>query len=286
MLRTRLLLCCLLLLCSLQGTSAASPPPLMLAGKWQDGPDVSRYLVSEKLDGVRARWDGNKLISRAGHLIPAPAWFTRGWPAQPLDGELWSSRSNFDTISAIIRRTPADDTQWKTLRFMAFDLPLHPGPFSHRVSAMHALADATRSPHLAVIAQERIADTASLHRQLNAVVAAGGEGLMLHHQDNRYLPGRSEGLLKLKPFDDAEARVIGYLPGKGKYEGMTGALHVQTDDGRRFRIGSGLSDAHRANPPAIGSLVTYRYSGLTVHGLPRFARFLRVRDESAPRVAP
>jgi DNA ligase-1 len=257
----------------------------MLAGQWQDGPDVSRYLVSEKLDGVRARWDGRRLISRAGNIIPAPAWFTHAWPRQALDGELWSSRSNFDAISAIIRRTPADDAQWRALRFMAFDLPEHPGTFEQRLAAMRNLIQGSGNPHLAVIAQQRIADTASLHAQLREVVAAGGEGLMLHHQDNYYLPGRSEGLLKLKLFEDAEARVVGYVPGKGKYEGMVGALQMQADDGRRFRIGSGLSDAQRAHPPAIGSLVTYRYNGLTVHGLPRFARFLRVREESTPAAA-
>lgn len=281
----RLFLFCLLLSC-LPTSSSASPPPLMLAGQWQDGPDVSRYLVSEKLDGVRARWDGRRLISRAGNIIPAPAWFTHAWPQQTLDGELWSSRSNFDAISAIIRRTPADDAQWRTLRFMAFDLPEHPGTFEQRLAAMRNLIHSNGNPHLAVIAQQRVADTASLHAQLREVVAAGGEGLMLHHQDNRYLPGRSEGLLKLKLFDDAEARVVGYVPGKGKYEGMVGALQMQADDGRRFRIGSGLNDAQRAHPPAIGSLVTYRYNGLTVHGLPRFARFLRVRDESGPAAVP
>lgn len=274
----RLFLLCLLL-CCLPTSSSASPPPLMLAGQWQDGPDVSRYLVSEKLDGVRARWDGRRLKSRAGNIIPAPIWFTHAWPQQALDGELWSSRSNFDAISAIIRRTPTDDAQWRTLRFMAFDLPEHSGTFEQRLAAMRNLIHSSGNPHLAVIAQQRIADTASLHAQLHEVIAAGGEGLMLHHQDNRYLPGRSEGLLKLKLFDDAEARVVGYVPGKGKYEGMVGALQMQADDGRRFRIGSGLSDAQRAHPPAIGSLVTYRYNGLTVHGLPRFARFLRVREE-------
>lgn len=274
----RLFLFCLLL-CCLPTSSSASPPPLMLAGQWQDGPDVSRYLVSEKLDGVRARWDGHRLISRAGNIIPAPIWFTHAWPQQALDGELWSSRSNFDAISAIIRRTPADNAQWRTLRFMAFDLPEHPGTFEQRLAAMRNVIQGSGNPHLAVIAQQRVTDTTSLHAQLREVIAAGGEGLMLHHQDNRYLPGRSEGLLKLKLFDDAEARVVGYVPGKGKYDGMVGALQMQADDGRRFRIGSGLSDAQRAHPPAIGSLVTYRYNGLTVHGLPRFARFLRVREE-------
>jgi DNA ligase-1 len=72
--------------------------------------------------------------------------------------------------------------------------------------------------------------------------------------------------------------VIGHVAGKGKYEGMLGALRVETPDGKRFRIGTGFSDAVRANPPAIGTLVTYTYRGFTKSGLPRFASFLRVRE--------
>ncbi|MGB3393552.1 MAG: DNA ligase [Stenotrophomonas sp.] len=274
------MLLCLLLLPLL--ATAATPPPVMLAGQWHDGVDVSRYWVSEKLDGVRARWDGQTLWTRAGNRITAPAWFTRGWPRQALDGELWGGRGSFETTSATVRRHPADDDGWRQLRFMAFDLPGHSGGFSQRLAAMQALVMRDTSPTLAVIPQKRIVDTAALHRHLQAIVASGGEGLMLQHQDNRYGTGRSDGLLKLKPWDDAEARVVAHLPGKGKYSGMLGALLVEREDGMRFRLGSGFKDAQRADPPAIGSLVTYRYNGLTAKGLPRFARFLRVRDEAPP----
>ncbi|KRG87795.1 DNA ligase [Stenotrophomonas daejeonensis] len=274
------MLLCLLLLPLL--ATAAAPPPVMLAGQWHDGAEVSRYWVSEKLDGVRARWDGQALWTRAGNRIAAPAWFTRGWPRQALDGELWGGRGSFETTSGTVRSHPADDDGWRRLRFMAFDLPGHAGTFSQRLAAMQALVGSGTPATLAVIPQRRIADTAALHRHLQAIVAAGGEGLMLHHQDNRYGAGRSDGLLKLKPWDDAEARVVAHLPGKGKYGGMLGALLVERDDGARFRIGSGFKDAERAMPPAIGSLVTYRYNGLTAKGLPRFARFLRVRDEAPP----
>ncbi len=275
-----LMLLCLLLFLPLAATAA--PPPVMLAGQWRDGADVSRYWVSEKLDGVRARWDGRTLWTRAGYRILAPAWFTQGWPRQPLDGELWSGRGQFESASATIRRHPPDDTGWRQLRFMAFDLPAHGGPFDQRLAALQAMVKRTSSATLAAVPQRRIADRNALQRHLQATVAAGGEGLMLHHQDNRYVAGRSDGLLKLKPWDDAEARVVAHLPGKGKYEGMLGALLVERDDGTRFRIGTGFKDAQRAAPPAIGSLVTYRHTGLTNHGLPRFARFLRVRDETPP----
>jgi len=270
----------LLYLLLLPLAALAAAPPLMLAGQWHDGPEVSRYWVSEKLDGVRARWDGQALWTRAGHRIELPSGFTRNWPAQPLDGELWGGRGRFEQTSATVRMHPPDAAGWHGLRLMVFDLPAHAGPFEQRLAALRVLVAGAASPTLEVIPQRRIADTTALHRHLAAIAAAGGEGLMLHHQDNPYVAGRSGGLLKLKPWDDAEARVVAHLPGKGRYAGLLGALLVERADGARFRIGSGFKDTQRIAPPPIGSLVTYRYNGLTTHGLPRFARFLRVREEA------
>lgn len=275
----RFLLILFFLLASSLNTALAAAPPLMLASSWQDGPDVSLYLVSEKLDGVRARWDGHALWTRAGHRIPTPSWFTRGWPKQAIDGELWMARGQFEATSALIRSSTTDEAQWRTLRFMAFDLPSATDGFARRHAQLSRIIANQANPHLLAIEQRRLPDTESLHRHLRSIVQAGGEGLMLHHQDNRYSDGRSVGLFKLKLYDDAEARVIGHVPGKGKYAGMVGALLVRTDSGAQFRLGSGLSDTQRADPPPIGSQVTYRYNGLTVHGLPRFPRFLRVRDD-------
>lgn len=275
------IICCLLvvlLTCQAIITAAATPPPLMLANNWSDRGNVSAYYVSEKLDGVRARWDGRALWSRAGNRIDAPAWFVAGWPTIALDGELWIGRSRFDETSAIVRSARAPDRDWQRIRFMVFDAPEVRGGFDARLRELQARIDRAGVEWLQAIPQQRHADTASLHKHLQQIVSAGGEGLMLHHGEGRYLPGRSDTLLKLKPWDDAEARVIAHLPGKGKYEGMLGALLVECPDGRRFRLGTGFKDAQRAAPPAIGSHVTYRYNGLTSKGLPRFARFLRVRD--------
>nr|WP_255527463.1 MULTISPECIES: DNA ligase [unclassified Luteimonas] len=239
---------------------------------------VDEYWVSEKLDGVRARWDGRRLWTRGGLPVDAPAWFTAGWPALRMDGELWLGRGRFEEASSLVRNPPADDAPWRAMRFVVFDLPGDPGSFGERVLAMRRLAGPGIAPWLRPVAQSRVADGAQLRARLDAVLAAGGEGLMLHHDAARYVAGRHPDLLKLKPHDDAEARVVGHLPGRGKYAGMVGALLVERADGSRFRLGSGLDDAERASPPAVGSLVTYRYSGLTVNGLPRFPRYLRLRE--------
>ncbi len=257
----------------------AQPPALMLAETYRPGLPLADYWISEKLDGVRARWDGHRLVSRGGYTISAPDWFTRGWPDQPLDGELWGGRGRFEATAVTARQTPPDEAAWRSLRFMVFDLPAHGGDFSQRVSAMAALASPT-NPWLQVVEQRRGTTEADLQRQLDAVVRAGGEGLMLHRGDARYRDGRSGDLLKLKPEDDAEALVVGHLPGQGRHAGRLGALLVQMPDGRRFRLGTGLTDAQRDDPPPLGTWVTYRHRGFTRHGLPRFAHFVRVRSDA------
>ncbi len=261
-----------------EGTRAShSPPRLMHAINYVPGLDVSEYWVSEKLDGVRGHWDGKRLRTRGGSDIAVPGWFTAGWPVVPMDGELWIGRSKFERVSAIVRSAPANDPAWREVRFMVFDLPDHGGRFQARAASIRRLLDETGIAWLRPVAQFRVADASVLDARLRAIVAAGGEGLMLHHRDALYRAGRSDGLLKYKTYDDAEARVVGHTAGKGKYAGMVGALIVERADRLRFRLGSGLSDAQRANPPPIGTLVTYRYNGLTVHGVPRFARFMRIR---------
>jgi DNA ligase-1 len=252
---------------------------MVLADVYEAHFDVTRYWVSEKFDGVRAQWDGHTLRFRGGGLVPAPAWFTAHFPAVPLDGELWIARGQFDRLSGTVRRIEPVDAEWRQIRYLIFELPDAAGDFSARIQQMQAYVSHANVPWLQVVEQTRVASHAELKTRLDAITHAGGEGLMLHRADAPYVTGRSDVLLKLKPWLDAEAVVVGYTPGKGKYQGMTGALTVERPDGKRFRIGSGLSDALRRQPPPIGSRITYRYQHLTKNGLPRFARYLRIRED-------
>jgi DNA ligase-1 len=269
----------LMLVCAawLAPAQAEAPPAMLLAETYAAGIDVGQYLVSEKFDGVRAQWDGATLRFRGGGRVPAPAWFTAGFPAVPLDGELWIARGAFDALSGTVRKLEPVDAEWRQVRYWVFELPGAPGSFAERVGKLRTLVAASGVPWLQAVEQTRIASHAELMRRLDAVVRGGGEGLMLHRADAPYLTGRSDALLKLKPWQDAEAVVVGYIPGQGRYAGMTGALEMEMADGRRFRLGSGLSDALRRQPPPIGTRITYRYQHLTKAGMPRFPRYLRVR---------
>ncbi len=256
----------------------AKTPVALLANVARPGIDPKPYLVSEKYDGVRGLWDGQTLRTRAGNVIAAPAWFIAKLPRQSLDGELWMGRGQFEKVSGALRKTTPQDDEWRHIKYMIFELPNAPGTFAERYAEIKRITAQAGFPQLVAIEQFRLPDNAALKRKLAEIVKAGGEGVMLHLADAPYVTGRNDVLLKLKPLDDAEATVVGHVPGKGKYAGKMGALQVETADGKRFQIGTGFSDAVRANPPAVGTQVTYTYRGLTKNGLPRFASYLRVRD--------
>lgn len=272
---------------ALPAAAVGNSPSLMLANVYRPGIALQDYWVSEKLDGVRGYWDGEKLLTRGGERIAAPAWFTAGWPRQPLDGELWTGRGQFSkTVSTVRQQTP-DDAAWRALRFMVFDLPAQAGTFSERIPVLHGVVSRIDQPWVQAVAQSRVASHAELQRLLAKTVRLGGEGLMLHRGTSLYQGLRNDDLLKVKTHEDAEARVLAHRPGQGKHAAALGALLVETIGadglpGKRFKLGTGFSDEQRRHPPLVGSIVTYRFRGLNDSGVPRFASFLRVREDMAP----
>jgi len=269
----------LLLIALLFLFSFTSKPSIQLANIYYDEIDVTQYFVSEKLDGVRAYWNGEKLISRQGNEIKAPAWFIKNFPNEEIEGELWIARQKFEeTISTVQKDKPQDD-EWKKVKFMLFDAPKHNQKFSQRLDFLHELVKKSQSPHLQVIEQKKIQNRETLFKLLDETIKNGGEGLMLHKIDPYYKAQRNDDLLKLKSYEDEEAKVIDHVAGKGKFQGQLGALLVEREDGLRFKIGSGFSDYQRKNPPKIGSVITYKFYGRTKDGKPRFASFLRERKD-------
>lgn len=273
-----LLLATLPLAFHLQPTHAQAPE-LSLAADYRPGLDLSTYFISEKLDGVRAYWDGQQLIARSGNTIRAPAWFVAAFPATALDGELWIGRGRFDELSGIVRQTQPEDSDWRRVHYMIFDLPHSELPFTERLAQLQRVVTLAEIPWLQPVSQFRVPNETELMQKLARITASGGEGLMLRRETSLYHTQRNTDLMKLKPLHDAEATVVAYQPGRGRLTGMMGSLLVETADGRRFRIGTGFSDAERRDPPPLGATITYQFSGLTSTGLPRFARYLRLRED-------
>lgn len=220
----------------------AAPAGVQLASEWLPSRSPQGFLVSEKFDGVRAVWDGQRLRFRSGREIAAPLWFVRALPDHPLDGELWMGRGQFDRLSGVVRQQQPNEAAWRDVRYLVFDAPGQPDAFEVRWQALASVIEGARQPWLQRVEQFRVRDATALQQRLQALVQAGGEGLVLHQAKALWRAGRSP-------------------------------------EGHTFAIGSGLSDALRREPPPLGAWVTYRYRDRTPKGMPRFATFVRVRAE-------
>lgn len=269
----------------------AAKPDLMLLKNYQINQDVTGWLMSEKLDGVRAFWDGKNLISRQGNVFNAPKWFIEEFPPFALDGELWLARGKFaETVSIVRQQKP--DNRWKQITYNVFEMPNQPGGLLERLSVLNEFLTKNPNAFIHVTEQKIIHFNADVEKALNRIMALGGEGLVVRRADTLYQTGRLSSALKVKQKQDAECVVKAYTQGLGKFTGLVGALKCQlipeqvkrlftkldANKEQVIKIGSGLTDKQRANPPKIGSVITFQYMGTTRNGLPRFPVFLRVRN--------
>ena len=272
LLKISLLLCCGVLF-SAAHTIAAQ---LMLPQVYSDQVDVSGWLMSEKLDGVRGYWDGKQLLSKNGNVFYPPAAFIRDLPPFPLEGELWGGRGTFEqTASIVMKQQPHDG--WLQLKFAIFDVPQAPGGFTARLAIANDWFAAHPSAYAFVIPQFPVLDHTHLQLELHRIEKLGGEGLIVRVPEALYAGGRSPEILKVKNYQDAEATVVGHLPGKGRNKGKLGSLLVALADGTQFKIGSGFTDAERESPPHIGAVVTFKFYGKYQSGIPTFPSYMRIR---------
>ncbi|MFH0995768.1 MAG: DNA ligase [Pseudomonadota bacterium] len=244
---------------------------VMLAKQYKDQ-DPTGWLISEKLDGVRSIWTGSELLSRNGKKFFAPEWFTRQLPAGiPLDGELYIGRGEFQsTVSVVKKKTPVD-SEWDQIRYMVFDAPEIPGVFENRIEFCAGIL--TECAIASVVEHRACKCVQDLNSFFDEICAAHGEGVMCRKAGSAYENRRSDALLKYKPFETDEAIVIGQETGKGKFKDMVGALILKWK-GIVFKVGSGLTDQLRNDPPANGVVVTFGFCGLTDAGVPRFPTFI------------
>lgn len=274
----------LLSLFPVHGDESKKPiPNLQLANVYHTEIDLQEYWISEKLDGVRAYWNGKYFISKQGNIYKAPEWFIREFPSFALDGELWLGRGQFSSLSGIVRKQIPINEEWRQVSYQVFDLPEYRGDFDRRLLKLRDYFTKENTPvWLELVPQYKVRNEEELLTRLKQIEAIKGEGLMLHKGSSFYHGGRDDELLKLKTYQDAEAQVLEHLPGKGKYQNSLGALVVEAvnheQKGRVFKIGTGFSDLERKSPPKVGAFITYKYFGLTSTGLPRFASFMRIRQ--------
>lgn len=258
------------------GDDGGTAPPVLLAHKWETDHDPTGWWMSEKLDGIRAYWDGEAFVSRLGNKFYAPDWFIADLPADTLDGELWVGRKMFQKTTSIVR-SGAQSDEWKQVSYVVFDAPNARGGFEDRIDHLKKVLKKSGAPHARPLDHITCTGIAHLREELQRVEALGGEGLMLRQPKSPYVAGRSTTLLKVKTFHDAEATVIGHAAGAGKHKGRLGALIVQLEDGTKFNVGTGFSDAEREAPPAIGTVITFRYQELSNDGVPRFPSYVGER---------
>ena len=260
----------------------AQAPDLFLLHTYKKSQDVTGWVMSEKLDGVRAYWDGQQLISRGGNVFSAPQSFLQNFPPFALDGELWTKRNDFENIVSIVRQQNPDE-RWSKIHYRVFEVPAQKGGLYERLSVLQTYLESTtdfvgnKLISIEIVQQLKIKNTTHLNDFLQQVVSHGGEGVVLRDPVEEFQTGRLSSALKLKVHQDDDCEVTGYKPGRGKYRGMVGSLKCQLKNQKEINVGSGLSDQQRKYPPVIGSIITFKHYGLTGKGMPRFPVFLRER---------
>ena len=268
-----------IVLLTMQTAAAAEdPPPLQHADTYTGKASVTGWLMSEKLDGIRAVWTGKRLLTRKGNTIHAPAWFVAALPPFALDGELWRRRNDYNFVqNTVLDGEPS--AAWREISYNIFEVPGAPGDFPARLDKAAVWFREHPAPFVHIIEQIVCRGPDHLARFLERIEARGGEGVIVKDPRPAYHAGRTPYMLKVKSFADMEGTVVAHNPGKGKFEGMLGSLRLRLDSGVVFNLGTGFSDAERRHPPPVGAVVTFKYQGFTPNGIPRFASFLRMRKD-------
>lgn len=248
---------------------------LMLLENYQQQ-DIAGWVMSEKLDGVRGYWDGSHLLSRNGYLLSPPPYFIQDFPPFAIDGELFSQRNQFEQISAIVRSE--QDIGWHKLKLYVFDVPNQTGDLATRLQYLADYLASNPNPYIEIIEQIPIRDEQHLQSFLAQVEEGGGEGVVVRDPKAPYTAGRNNRILKVKSYLDEECTVIAHHQGKGQFANVLGALTCENHRGQ-FKIGSGFKLIERQNPPPIGSIISYKYRGLTHSGKPRFATYWRQKEK-------
>jgi DNA ligase-1 len=217
--------------------------------------DILGWHVAEKYDGVQGVWGGKTLKTRDGWTINAPAWWLEDLPDRHLAGELWIDRDRFDEVRAIVQSENAGE-KWRDVKYMIFK----------------GTEDGVKfCKHAFLVEQFKIISQEHFDTFYKDIINNGGEGVVITAPDGT--------IFKHKPIIDTEGVLIGHTGGKGLNQGKIGAFILRLRDGKIFKLGMGLTENTRINPPKKGSIILFNYRGFTSKGLPRHAVFRGIRAE-------
>ncbi|WP_236096398.1 DNA ligase [Helicobacter sp. MIT 11-5569] len=238
--------------------------------------ELPQFVMSEKFDGVRGIWDGKSLKTRKGNSIQAPKFWLDNFPPFALDGELWFGYKSFEKTSSIVRDSIPNEKEWQNIIYFVFDVQgiCEKCTLTMRLKELENYLNKSPNAFIKIIPQIPIQNREHLESYYQEILKKGGEGVVLRKNSHSQIG------YKLKPFTDAECIVQGYTQGKGRNAGRVGAIWCEGEilgERKRFKIGTGLKDEERENPPKIGTIITYKYQGYTKNNIPRFPVFLRVR---------
>ncbi len=240
--------------------------------------NISGWVMSEKLDGIRGYWNGKILMTKQGHEIYTPPWFIKNFPTFELDGELWIKRGSFEEIQSIVLDS-VPSKEWQKITYNIFEVPNAKGGFNHRLKKAKDWFYLHPNKNIRFIKQTICNSKKELMDFLKVLDSKGGEGVMIKESKLEYFKGRSKKILKVKKYHDMEGEVIGINPGKGKYQNLMGSLTIKLDNGIVFKVGTGFNVSDRENPPKIGQTITFKYYGFTKNKKPKFASFLRISHD-------
>ena len=256
--------------------ASALSPELQTPETYHGNENIPGWSMSEKLDGIRGYWDGQRLLTRDGNVIHAPSWFTDTLPPFELDGELWAGRGNFETVQCtVMDETPS--SAWRNISYNIFEVPHARGDFPARLNKAQKWFNEHEADHVQIIPQTTCTGHEHVQRFLKKIAKDGGEGVIIKDPTIPYRDGTEQRILKIKHIDYMDGTVIAHNPGKGRYAGLMGSLTLKLKNGVVFNLGTGFSMSERHYAPRIGAVVTFKHYGFSKSGKPRFASFVKVK---------
>lgn len=236
---------------------------------------INNWIMSEKLDGIRAYWNGKKLLSKNGNKIYIPKELIKNYPSFHLDGELWTKRNDFENIQSIVLdKTPTK--KWKEITYNIFEVPNQKGNFNQRIKVLKDWIKTNKNTNIRVIRQVKCKNKKHLNSYLKTLLDKKAEGVIIKNPNISYFTGRNKNILKVKKFKDMEGKVIAINYNiNNKFK----SLKILLKNNIEFNLGGGFTNEEKINHPKIGDTVTFKYYGLTKYKKPKFASFLRIRKE-------